>query len=400
MPLAQCAYWAAHFFNEKAKLGYEGRKNWQQNPKYNSPEGKPVFWMHVSSLGEFEQGRPVLEAFNYRHPDWHIVLTFFSPSGFEPRKNYNKANAVLYLPLDTKRQAEVFIQKINPSLCVFVKYDFWFHYLTTLKKQGIPTLLIAAKFRKDQAFFKWYGAFFREMLQCFSGISCQDAASSYLLKSINLNQAEVHGDPRVDRVKSIAETAFSDEILAVFAQNVKIVVCGSIHISDAEIIAEYNSKQNKYRWLLVPHEVDAATVQAMQNLFPTANTYSSIGADEAAKTEVLILDQIGMLSKLYRYGHIAYIGGGFGTGIHNTLEPAAYGLPILIGPNHQKFGEAVQMAEMGAAFSIINAKDFKEKIAELSQKGKYDAASAQVQKYVEQNTGAAQRILEWIETFV
>ena len=322
-------------FNEKAALLCKGRKEvWKKAAGIQRGEGRLV-WFHAASLGEFEQGRPVIEALKAAEPATQILLTFFSPSGYEIRKNYTGADYILYLPGDTRRNAVRLIEKFRPDAAVFIKYEFWFHYLNELNKRNIPVYLISAIFRPNQPFFKSWGKLHRRMLGCFKELFVQDGQSVELLKSIGIKNVRLTGDTRFDRVKQIAENAKQIVKVEQFCDGRPAIVCGSTWPPDEEILLEYiNCHPDGYKWIIVPHEIGENHIKAiLDKCRKKVARYTSENTDLADK-EVLIIDCIGLLSSIYRYGKIAYIGGGFGVGIHNTLEAAVYGIPVIFGPKY------------------------------------------------------------------
>ncbi len=315
--------------------------------------------MHCASLGEFEQGRPVIEAIKKEMPDFKIILTFFSPSGYEIRKNYQNADIVCYLPADTPGNAEKFVNSIKPELVIFVKYEFWYNYISVLSRKAIPLFLISAIFRKEQHFFKWYGSFFRDMLKKFRMIYVQDQNSLDLLRGIGLKNVVQAGDTRFDRVMEIAGTAEIIPQLESFRGNERLFLAGSSWKKDEEIIAEYiNKYPDRMKWVFAPHEIGSENIERLEKLFRVKCIRFSEFTDESRDARVLIIDNIGMLSSAYRYAYIAAVGGGFGKGIHNILEPACWGIPVLFGPNHQKFREALELISLGGAKSFKNYNDF------------------------------------------
>lgn len=355
-------------FHKKARLITKGRKESLERIKKFQRFQNRLVWFHAASLGEFEQGRPVIEALKEKEPDTVIVLTFFSPSGYEIRKNYKGADHVFYLPQDTKRNAELFVKKIAPDAAVFIKYEFWYHYLYELHKNEIDTFLISATFNKNQPFFKSWGKIYKRMLKFFTVIFVQDNESVSLLNSIGINKNKYAGDTRFDRVKQIAENAQKLEKIEKFRTDGRpIIVCGSTWPADESILLRYiNQNSYDYKWIIVPHEIDESHIRNIyRNCQKNIVRYSDEKADFAS-AEVLIIDCIGILSSVYGYGKIAYIGGGFGTGIHNTLEAAIYGIPVIFGPKYEKFREAVELIENQGAFSISNEQDFREIIDELN----------------------------------
>lgn len=389
--------WIASFFNPKAKKWVNGRANWDKNltTKVNFPE-RPI-WIHCASLGEFEQGRPLIEAIKKQQPDSKILLTFYSPSGYEIRQNYPLADAVIYLPPDGQNNAQKFLKIVNPKMAIFVKYEFWFHYLNALKKEQIPTYLISAIFRESQPFFKWYGGLHREMLGCFDQLFLQDTASFDLLKKFHFQNMTVAGDTRIDRVLAIQSEEKSMPVVADFCKNhSKILVCGSTWEADEKILTNFinNSLSNNYQTIIAPHEIDEAHILNIQKKLTVSNiTYSKAAKNGVGNARVLIIDNIGMLAHLYRFGHIAYIGGGFGSGIHNTLEPIAFGLPVIFGPKFKKFHEAVTLVENGGAFSIKNEAELEAVFENLNRADFYKNASKKATAYLQENQGATERIL-------
>lgn len=398
-------------FNGKASLWVRGRKDWRKRyaPFAAERASAKVLWLHAASLGEFEQGRPILEAFRERFPNWKIVLTFFSPSGFELRKNYPHADFVGYLPADTRQNARDFLDLIRPDAAVFVKYEFWANYLSELQKRGIQTLLVSALFRETQPFFKWYGGLWRKMLQGFAHFFVQDDASGKLLQSVGFQNFTVAGDTRIDRVLKIAESAPENEIVERFVGEAKqVLVLGSSWEADEllvfrafqlfESLELSKSSQFNLKTIVAPHEPSEGNVARICKLSENALRYSQASGPIPAHFNTMVIDNIGLLNTLYRYGSIAYIGGGFGKGIHNTLEPAAFGLPIIFGPKHQKFEEARQFVARGGAFSVSNSEEFAAVLAKLQDPVFYQKASNAVRDYLETNRGATEKVMAFLET--
>jgi 3-deoxy-D-manno-octulosonic-acid transferase len=396
----------AFFNHEKAKLWYEGRKGifTTLEDAFKNKDHEKRIWIHVASLGEFEQGRPLIEALKKEAPQYFIVLTFFSPSGFELRKNYPLADYVFYLPADTTANAQRFIQIVKPELVVFVKYEFWFNYLHILKKQNIKTLLISAIFR-DKQFQKFnpYTPFLTKMLHCFTHIFVQDTPSVFLLKKQGFDNVEAVGDTRIDRVLAIKNEAPKYPIVEQFIQSKNTLICGSTWQPDEKII--FNLLKNKtfdaWQYIIAPHDVSSSNLMRLRHDFSAHTVFYSDLKKEINNTlfsekRILIIDNIGMLSSLYQYGKIAYIGGGFGSGIHNTLEPIAFGLPVIFGPKYQKFEEAHQLIKTGGGFSILNYADFEKTMLFLQTEKNYTNASNAASQYVTSNQGATSKILQYI----
>jgi len=347
--------------NAKAHQWIKGREHWQQKLNALKPNEKRI-WIHCSSLGEFEQGRPVIELIKKNYPQYKIVLTFFSPSGYEACKNYQHADYIYYLPMDGKETARRFVTAVDPSLVLFVKYEFWYYYLAQLKAQNIPTFLISAAFREGQSFFKWYGSLFREMLQCFTYLFVQDWKSKTLLQTIGLtNNVIVAGDTRYDRVSAIAEHLKEIPEAANFKNGCHVLIAGSTWPEDEQVIYQcLPCLPETWKLILAPHEIHEEHIQKIEERFGEMSCrFSTFNDDPGNKyKKVLIIDNIGMLSSLYAYGSVAFVGGGFQKGgIHNILEPAVFGLPILFGPNYQKFVEAVKLVSLEFAFPVKDVDD-------------------------------------------
>jgi 3-deoxy-D-manno-octulosonic-acid transferase len=382
-------------FNPKARLWINGRKDWFEILIQKISSQERYVWVHCASLGEFEQGRPVIEAIKKEKPHVKIVLTFFSPSGYEVRKNYPMADIICYLPPDTPGNAEKFIRMIDPVVVIFVKYEFWYNYLTVLGKKKIPLYLISGIFSRDQLFFKWYGVFFRRMLDNFTWFFVQNQKSLELLGTIGLNNVTVAGDTRFDRVAEISGNAKYITQLEQFRGNEKLLLAGSSWRQDEEIISEYiNRFPYRMKWIFAPHEIDSGNIERLIKLIKVKCVRFSRYTANDADARVLIIDNIGMLSSAYRYAYIAVIGGGFGKGIHNILEPACWGIPVLFGPNYKKFHEALELIELGGAFSFKNYSSFEGIIERLlSDETIYKQSAEIAGKYVRRNTGATDKIL-------
>ncbi len=353
-------------FNEKASLLSKGRRQARKEIKgFKRGEGRLV-WFHAASLGEFEQGRPVMERLREMEPDTKILLTFFSPSGYEIRKNYTGADYIYYLPGDTPGNAARFVKTFRPDAAVFVKYEFWYNYLNELHRHRIPVYLISSIFRPEQPFFKSWGGLHRKMLGFFERLFVQDGQSIELLKNIGITRTHLTGDTRFDRVKQIADAAKDIEIVRQFCNGQPAVVCGSTWPPDEDILMEYiNNYSGKYKWILAPHEIGESHIKAILDKCHKKTARYTQASSDIAECEVLIIDCIGLLSSVYRYGNISYIGGGFGVGIHNTLEAAVYGIPVIFGPKYHKFNEAVTLIKEGGGFSINNGTELKELLDSL-----------------------------------
>lgn len=387
--------------NKKAKLWVEGRKRLFELIEKSVDKNKNYAWFHFASLGEFEQGRPVIEHLKKDHPEASILITFFSPSGYEIRKNYPLADHIFYLPIDTKRNAERLVKILNPKIAVFTKYEYWYHYFEALHANNTPLFVISGIFRKDQAFFKWYGALHRKMLSRVSQLFVQNEESKELLSKIGVNHVIVSGDTRFDRVAENAKNPTKIEIIKTFSENNPVFIAGSTWPEDESLITSLLGIYQNWKFILAAHEVNEERIQQLKSLFPNSLRLSEIEKGQIdsktlLNTQVLIIDSIGKLSSIYQYGQIAYIGGGFGVGIHNTLEAAAFGLPVLFGPNYSRFREAVDLIRIGAAFSIKDASDLKIKMKFLTEGEERENSGKKALDYVKNHTGATEKFLNFI----
>ena len=385
-------------FNSRASLWVKGRKKWREKIIDKIKSGDRVIWIHCASLGEFEQGRPVIEAIKREMPEFKIVLTFFSPSGYEIRKKYEKADCISYLPLDTPNNATKFIDLVKPEFVIFVKYEFWNNYISVLYEKNIPLYLISGIFRPGQHFFKWYGSFFRGMLSKFKKIFVQDQRSFDLLSAIGITNVIIAGDTRFDRVVQIVAAAGIILKLDQFRGNEKLFLAGSSWSQDEEIIAEYINKfPLKMKWVFAPHEIDKSNIERLEKLLKVKYVRFSGFSEVYSDARVLIIDNIGMLSSAYRYANIAAIGGGFGKGIHNILEPACWGIPVVFGPNYERFREAVDLKNDGGAKSFTTFDEFKNILdLWLSDEKLYKISAEIATEYVKENTGATRIIIKEI----
>lgn len=391
--------WIASFFNKKAKLWIGGRENIFFNLAAQITDNQSIIWFHCASLGEFEQGRPLIEKIKKSFPDHKILLTFFSPSGYEIRKNYELADYIFYLPLDTKGNAKDFLEIVQPKMAIFVKYEFWFNYLQQLNQRKIPTYLISSIFRKDQIFFKPYGAFFKKMLFFFDHIFVQNENSKKLLLENNITHFSVAGDTRVDRVLAIQKNKNSYEKINAFKGTSEIVIGGSTWPPDEDILIEWIHAQKDFRWkfIIAPHDISENHLAEIEKkLKVNSLRFSKANSINSTAAKVMIIDNIGILSSLYQYGKIAMIGGGFGNGIHNTLEPIAFGLPVIFGKKFNKFEEAIKLVETGGGFSISNYDEFKNVMENLEKESFYNNASTNAKNYILENQGATTKIFNFV----
>ncbi len=382
--------------NKKAAAWINGRKDLLTHIASQIDRNKTHVWFHFASLGEFEQGRPVLEEMKTRFPDISIVITFFSPSGYEVRKDYKVADHVFYLPLDTRKNAKEFIRMVRPSIAVFTKYEYWYHYFEELHSKNIPLFIVSGIFRKDQPFFKWYGGLHRKMLQMVSHFFVQNEISKTLLSNLGLTNVSVTGDTRFDRVVKNMNQVPRISTVEDFCAGCQVFIAGSTWPDDEVLIASLAKAYPDWKFIIAPHEVDLRHIAEIKKLFPDSTTLSEIKKGKI-NTQVLIIDNIGTLSSLYQYGDVAYIGGGFGVGIHNTQEASAFSLPVIFGPNYQKFQEAADLIEKGASFSINNAQELEQQMSILQNQETRETLGRIAKEYITSKAGATSIILEYLE---
>jgi len=391
----------ASLFNKKAQLWIEGRKNWKINLKSKLGENEKIVWFHCASLGEFEQGRPVIEVFKDKYPEYKILISFFSPSGYEIRKNYEKADYIIYLPLDTPGNAKYLMDIVNPQMVFFVKYEFWYFFIREIGKRKIPLYLVSGIFRENQRFFRRYGINSRKMLSYFTHFFVQNQVSKSLLNQIGLNNVSITGDTRFDRVYSIATNSKDLPLIEKFGNNNLVLVAGSTWPPDEDLLIQYmNNNKGRLKLIIAPHEIHTQHVESIERkINPDIKTlrYSEANESNVEATDILIIDAIGFLSSIYKYGHMAYIGGGFGKGIHNTLEAATFGLPVLFGPNYGKFQEAIDLVELGGAKVIDKLQTLEQILNQLLENtSKTGNIGIIAKQYVEDKRGATQGIIDHI----
>lgn len=361
----------------------------------NLNSGDKVAWFHCASLGEFEQGRPLIEEVKKQFPEYKILLSFYSPSGYESKKDYALADYVVYLPNDTKSNAKKFVKKVNPDLIFFIKYEFWYNYISALK--GRRLFQVSLILRQNQYFFSWYGKWFAKQLKNFEHFFVQNQQTANLLNKIGYKNVTISGDTRFDRVMTIANNAKSFTEIEKFCEgNQKIILAGSSWLADEKIIQQA-VKNLDIKLIIAPHVVGENHINEIQQLFPEAILYSEL-ANNDKKSNILIINCIGILSNLYQYCDIAYIGGGFGVGIHNTLEAATFGKPICFGTNYHKFQEAIDLINLKAAYSISNQEELKQVLETLLNNEKIYNQSAEASKdYVKTKIGACKKIIEYLK---
>jgi 3-deoxy-D-manno-octulosonic-acid transferase len=437
-------------FHPKTRKWIEGQRGWEltigswqstvhdSKPPFHIPHSAfqtpqpPTLWFHAASLGEFEQGRPVIEAVRKQYPEAKLVLTFFSPSGYEIRKDYDQVDLVCYLPADTPANVQRFLDAIRPDIALFIKYEFWHNYLHQLKKRQIPTILFSAIFRPNQVFFKWYGGFYRKILFCFDHVLVQNRASEELLKSIGYHNVTLGGDTRLDRVAQIAAQAKSYPEIEAFKGATPLLIVGSAWPDDMEVLIPFlNQFSQHLKVIIAPHEINIEQIQKWQAqlqktslrftvyslqfreeeqerrkkeggrdaTFDTLNSDLDTSHSSFLAPHYLFLDTIGMLSSIYRYADFAYIGGAFGDGLHNILEPAVFGMPIFFGkPHYQKFQEAYDLLHFGGAMTVANAQELESAFAKVYENQEVRQRKARIcLRYVKQNAGATEKVMDVIK---
>jgi len=383
-------------WKRKAKLWIRGRNNWYIELKSALGREKKVIWFHCASLGEFEQGRPVIEGIRECMPDRKILLTFFSPSGYEKCKDYGGADYVMYLPLDTRRNARKMLDLLSLDMVFFIKYEFWYHFLKRLRSGEVPVYLASGNFRSDQLFFRWYGLWYRKFLDRFTHIFVQNQESAKLLAGIGQKRVSIAGDTRFDRVYELQRTSFSHPALENFGKDSAIIVAGSTWEKDEQVLAHaYKELSKSVFWIIAPHELSEGHLRSLQDRFPGSVRYTELEAGIPEDCRVILVDTIGKLSYLYRYGLLAYIGGGFGKGIHNILEAATYGLPVIFGPEHNKFSEAIELTSLGGAFPINSEEELLFTIRQQLENPKLLKTTSQIaSSFVSKRVGATSSILD------
>lgn len=396
----------AALFNPKAKKWVLGRKDlFQKLSSAIAPTDK-IIWMHCASLGEFEQGRPLLEALSKKYPQYKILLTFFSPSGYEVQKNYAGANWVFYLPLDGRKRAKKFLDIVHPSLAIFVKYEFWYFYLKKLSYRKTPLLLVAALFRKEMSFFSWHGSIHRKMASRFDQIFVQNSSSRDLLAQIGLGSiATIAGDTRFDRVTAIAQEAKPLEAITSFAQGQPLFIAGSTWPNDEKLLATLFPvlEQEKVKLIIAPHQISESHLLSIEKNFSNSIRLSHWQAGQEIDKNVLIIDNYGLLSSLYQYATLAYIGGGLqSSGIHNVLEAAVYNTPVLFGPHYKKYAEAIDLVQTGGGIPLNSGEDYLQQLTHITlellhKETKRKAIGAAAGQFVQAHTGATLKVLHYIQ---
>lgn len=386
------------FFSPKMKLFVDGRKDVFSILKQKIAATDKTIWFHAASLGEYEQGLPVIEKMKQKYPNHKIVVTFFSPSGYEVRKNNAVADVTVYLPLDTPKNARQFLKLVHPEMVFFIKYEFWINYLNQLQKQNIPTYLISGIFREKQLFFKWYGGFYRKALDAFTYFFVQNENSAKLITGLGKTNVTISGDTRFDRVVTILEKDNTLDFIAQFKNSKNTIVIGSSWPKDEVLLSEYiNSSEHDIKFIIAPHNIKAEQIKQLQNSITKKTVlFSEKENKDLAQFDVFIIDTIGLLTKIYSYADIAYVGGGFGNpGVHNLLEPATFGIPIVIGPNYSHFEEAINLVKIEGCMAIQNYDELQNAFSALIQDPDIRHQKGEIcNTFVQKNKGATNRILK------
>lgn len=392
-------------FNHKAKLWIEGRKDWQNKLKNHVSDEDKILWIHCSSLGEFEQGRPIIERMKIEFTYHKIVVSFFSPSGYEVRKNYEGADYIFYLPLDTKKNMKSLVKLLNPEMLILVKYEYWYNLLGKLNKNNIPVIVISAVINEDNLFFRPWGSWFRKKIKTISHFFVQDEDSKNLLESINIEQVTVSGDTRFDRVKEILNSENNLDFIKIFKGDSKLIVAGSTWPDDDDILENFINSKLPEDWKIIfaPHNIDQKKIgQLIEKIKLRTSLYSKMAENNLNDSQVLIVDTIGILTKIYSYATISYVGGGFTkTGVHNTLEPAVFGVPIIFGPNYDAYFEAIELIESEAAVKFENQFDFDEKMMDLIENEPERTRRGKIAyNYIQKKPNSSNMILSYLKKII
>ena len=412
-----CGVAIASIFNEKVRKMWRGEREALKILRQKVDPNARYAWFHAASLGEFEQGRPIMERLRKEHPEYKILLTFFSPSGYEVRKNYEGADIVCYLPLDTIINARRFLRAIRPEVAFFIKYEFWYNYLHILKHRGVPVYSVSSIFRANQIFFRWYGKQYGRVLKCFTHFFVQNQISKDLLSTININNVSITGDTRFDRVMSIKSQAKQLPIVEAFVggtecppssdtlhpSSSKVFVAGSSWPLDEDIFIKYFDEHPEWKLIIAPHVIGEDHLKQILGMtkrkvvrYTQMETNSQLSTlnSQLSNADILIIDCFGLLSSIYRYGDVAYIGGGFGVGIHNTLEAAVWDMPVIFGPNNKKFQEAQDLKACGGGFEIANYEEFEQLMERFaSDEAFLKESGSNAGHFVKDQAGATEKVL-------
>lgn len=388
----------ASLFNPKARKMWRGGREAFRVLRDKVDGGQRYVWFHAASLGEFEQGRPIIERLRAEHPEYKILLTFFSPSGYEVRKNYEGADIVCYLPLDTYFSARKFLNLVHPEMAFFIKYEFWWNYLHILKRRGVPVYSVSSIFREGQVFFRWYGRSYRRVLKCFTRFFVQNDESKRLLATLGITNVEITGDTRFDRVLQIKRQAKKLPLVEAFKQDCKVFVAGSSWPPDEDIFIKYFNDHRDWKLIIAPHVIgDDHIRQIVGKLSRTAVRYTEATEESVGKADCLIIDCFGLLSSIYGYGDVAYVGGGFGVGIHNVLEAAVWGMPVIFGPNNKRFQEAQDLLASGGGREVDSYSQFEAVMnTYVTDASAIEEDGLKAAGYVAATAGATDKILKTV----
>jgi len=394
--------WGAAGFRRAARLWVEGRRGWYRRLREDMGEKENVVWFHAASLGEFEQGRPIIESVREEYPDHPILLTFFSPSGYEVRKDFDRVDCVHYLPLDTPGNARKFLNVVQPKIAVFIRYEYWYNILGAMFRRQIPVIMVSSIFRKDQVFFKPYGTWFRTALRQISHFFVQNEESLELLEAVGVERMEMSGDTRFDRVWDAAREKREFPLVERFLAGRTCLIAGSTWPFDDQLLKEIVPAFPDLKFVIVPHHVDAVNIRRITHLFEGEAALYSRGEDqELEKRQVLVVDTIGILTYLYRLADLTYIGDGFGAGIHSIMEPAAFGMPIFFGPNYHNFQEAVDLVERRGVFAVKDQEELVEGIRRFAHdEGARQAVGRICREYIREKRGATDRVMTGLRKYL
>ena len=394
-----CGVAVASIFSKKVKKMWKGERQALDILKRKVNPNHQYIWFHAASLGEFEQGRPLIERIRADYPEYKILLTFFSPSGYEVRKNYEHADIVCYLPIDTIRNARRFLRTVRPCMAFFIKYEVWYNYLHILKHRNVPVYSVSSIFRENQIFFRWYGKSYAGVLRCFTHFFVQNEKSKHLLHTIGIDTVDVVGDTRFDRVLQIKEKAQQLPIVEDFKADKKVFVAGSSWAPDEDIFIPFMNECKDWKMIIAPHVISEEHLKRIEEKCKGKTVrYTATTPEEAAQAQCLLIDCFGLLSSVYHYGEVAYVGGGFGVGIHNVLEAAVWKMPVLFGPNHQRFQEAQELIKAKGGFEITDSSSFAHMMQQFMTQQEYLRLSGEAAgSYVESKAGATHKILKQID---
>ena len=394
-----CGVAVASIFSKKVKKMWKGERQALDILKSKVNPNHQYIWFHAASLGEFEQGRPLIERIRADYPEYKILLTFFSPSGYEVRKNYEHADIVCYLPIDTIRNARRFLRTVRPCMAFFIKYEFWYNYLHILKHRNVPVYSVSSIFREHQIFFRWYGKSYAGVLRCFTHFFVQNEKSKHLLHTIGIDKVDVVGDTRFDRVLQIKEKARQLPIVEAFKADKKVFVAGSSWAPDEDIFIPFMNECKDWKMIIAPHVISEEHLKRIEEKCKGKTVrYTATTPEEAAQAQCLLIDCFGLLSSVYHYGEVAYVGGGFGVGIHNVLEAVVWKMPVLFGPNHQRFQEAQELIKAKGGFEITDSSSFAHMMQQFMTQQEYLRLSGEAAgSYVESKAGATHKILKQID---